>query len=125
MKDKTIIETYSEFPSFVVSMMKGRLNWLRKLILNHLLRFLPEGPSEKQILKGSTYIKAIAKNDNHQTSIVEIKGPEAYQFTVICIAKMIELIVKNENMKGVLTPSMLGIDWIYEINDIEMKRNIS
>jgi short subunit dehydrogenase-like uncharacterized protein len=112
------IETYSEFPSFVVSMMKGKLTWLRNLILNRFINFLPEGPTGKQLQKGSTYIKAIAKNSKGDEGIVEIQGPEAYLFTVICIQKMIELISENESVKGFITPSQLGTKWILETERI-------
>jgi short subunit dehydrogenase-like uncharacterized protein len=115
------IETYSEFPGFVVSMMKGKLNWLRNLILKRLINFLPEGPSEKALAKGSTYVKAIAKNDRGEMGIVELKGPEAYRFTVLSIHKMINLIWGAIDEKGYLTPSMLGTDWIFAVEEIDIK----
>lgn len=115
------IKTYSEFPGFVIRMMKGGLNWLRNLILNHLIGFFPEGPSEKQLLKGKTFIKAIAKNSNGDEGVVEIRGPEAYLFTIISIQKMIELIIKSKHAKGFMTPSHLGTDWILGIKGIEVK----
>lgn len=115
------IETYSEFPGFVVSMMKGKLIWLRNLILNHLIQFLPEGPSEKQLAKGNTYIKAVASNANGDTSTVEIKGPEAYVFTVLSIHKMIALISTSKDFKGCLTPSQLGVEWMLKAKDIEVR----
>ncbi|MEQ8703985.1 MAG: saccharopine dehydrogenase NADP-binding domain-containing protein [Phaeodactylibacter sp.] len=115
------IETYSEFPGFVVSMMKGKLKWLRNLLLNRLIKFFPEGPSDSQLKKGKTYIKAIAKNDNNETASVEIKGPEAYLFTVNCIEKVIELISEYKGKKGCLTPSMLGTEWLKEIEGVEIK----
>jgi short subunit dehydrogenase-like uncharacterized protein len=115
------IETYSEFPGFVVNMMKGKLKWLRSLILNRLIKFLPEGPSVKQLNKGRTYIKIIAKNDNDEEASVEIKGPEAYLFTVICIERIISLITDGEGKKGCLTPSMLGTEWLKGIEGVELK----
>jgi len=115
------IETYSEFPGFVVSMMKGKLIWLKNLLLNRLINFLPEGPSESQLKKGKTYIKAIAKNDNNEVASVEIKGPEAYSFTVMSIEKLIELIGEYKGEKGYLTPSMLGTEWLKGIEGVEIK----
>jgi short subunit dehydrogenase-like uncharacterized protein len=115
------IETYSEFPGFVVSMMKGKLQWLRNLILKRLIGLLPEGPSDNQLKKGKTYIKAIARNDNSKVASIEIKGPEAYHFTVICVEHMIRLISSSEVKKGCLTPSMLGTEWLKSIDGVEMK----
>ena len=114
------IETYSEFPGFVVSMMKGKLNWLKNLILNRLINFLPEGPSDKQLAKGSTYIKAIAKNSKGDESIVEMKGPEAYLFTALSIQKMMQLVL-SKHAKGCITPSDLGVNWVYDLKEIQIK----
>lgn len=115
------IETYSEFPGFVVKMMNGRLIWLRNLILNRLIHLLPEGPSEKQIRKGCTYIRAIASNAKGETASVEIKGPEAYQFTVMSLYQTMRLVLEKENTYGFLTPSMLGTDWLLESEEVETK----
>jgi len=111
------IETYSEFPGFVVSMMKGKLLWLRNLILKRLINFLPEGPSDKQLEKGKTYVKAIAK----ESATLEMKIPEAYKFTVLCIEKMLNLITEAKGMSGFQTPSMFGSDWLKEIEEVEIK----
>jgi short subunit dehydrogenase-like uncharacterized protein len=115
------IETYTEFPGFVVKMMKGKLNWLRSLMLNRLVRLLPEGPSDKQLNKGSTYIKVIAKNEKNEEANVEIKGPEAYLFTILCTEQIINLITDGEGKKGCITPSMLGTEWLKGIEGVELK----
>ncbi|HAS42898.1 MAG TPA: hypothetical protein DCS93_20630 [Microscillaceae bacterium] len=115
------IETYSAFPAFVVKMMHGKLNWLRKLILNRLIRFLPEGPNEKQIKKGKIYAKAIAKNANNEIGIAEMRGPDAYQFTVSTIAKLIVLSLDTPRLNGFITPSQFGTEWIKEIEGVETK----
>lgn len=115
------IETYSEFPGFVISMMKGKLKWLRNLLLNRVINFLPEGPSDSQLKKGKTYIKVIAKNAKNEMTSIEIKSPEAYLFTVMSIKKMIELIVEYTGEKGCLTPSMLGTEWLKGIKGVEIK----
>lgn len=114
------IQTYSEFPSFVVGMMKGKLKWIRNLLLNRLVNFLPEGPSDKQLKKGKTYIKATAKDDKGKVGVVDIKGPEAYIFTTICLEKVISLILENESKNGCLTPSDLGTEWLSKIKGVEI-----
>lgn len=115
------IQTYSEFPGFVVSMMKGNHRWLRNLLLNRIINFLPEGPSDKQLKKGTTHIKAIAKNEKNKVGVIEIKGPEAYIFTVICLETMISLILENESKNGCLTPSVLGTGWLGKLKGVEIK----
>ena len=115
------ISTYSEFPGFIVSMMKGKKLWLRNLILNRLLFLFPEGPSEKQLKKGKTYIKAIVSNEKGDCASVELQGPEAYVFTVICLSKMIELI-SNSELRGAITPSMLGTGWLENFDQINIEK---
>ena len=115
------IATYSEFPGFVVSMMKGRFLWLRNLVLNRLISFVPEGPTTKQLQKGSTFIKVFTENARGEKGTVEIKGPEAYLFTAISLEKMLRLLDENTTLKGCMTPSMLGTDWIKTMEGIEVK----
>lgn len=114
------IETYSEFPAFVVSMMKGRLTWLRNLILNKLINFLPEGPNKKQLRKGKTYIKAIAVNDRNETGTVEVEGPEAYLFTIISIQQMLQLLFASKAESGFKTPAQFGTQWISEVEGVKI-----
>ena len=115
------IETYSEFPEFVVSMMNGKLLWLRSLLLNRLIKFLPEGPSKKQRNKGTTYINATAINDKNESGIINMKGPEAYLFTVMCLEHMISLILADKDLSGYLTPSMLGTDFLRELPGVQIQ----
>lgn len=115
------IDTYSEFPGFVVSMMKGKLQWLRNFLLKRAINLLPEGPSEKQLEKGSTYVKATAKNNSGESATVELKGPEAYRFTVLCIEKVITLVIGAKDRSGCLTPSMLGTNWVKEIEGVSVR----
>jgi hypothetical protein len=86
------IEIYSVFPDFVVKMMQGKLLWLRNLVLKRILKWLPEGPNGKQLKNGKTYILAVAKNEEGDESRVEIKGPEAYVFTIHCLLSLINKI---------------------------------
>ncbi|MEM7134489.1 MAG: saccharopine dehydrogenase NADP-binding domain-containing protein [Chloroflexota bacterium] len=101
------IQTYSVFPGFVVKMMKGRLVCLRNLMLNQLLRFLPEGPSEKQLQQGSTYVMAIASNGKSDRSVA-LKGPEAYLFTADCLRAVSQRVLQNDVKPGFQTPAIYG-----------------
>jgi len=101
------IETYSVFPSVVVQMMQGRLLWLRDLLLKRFLKYLPEGPSERQLQKGATYIKATASTDSEERS-VSLKGPEAYLFTARCVAEITASVLRGDVTAGFQTPSYYG-----------------
>jgi short subunit dehydrogenase-like uncharacterized protein len=98
------ISTYSVFPSFVVSMMRGKLLWLRNLLLNHLINFLPEGPSEKELLNGRTYIEVIATNLSGKTAKVQIEGLEAYDFTTQILVQICKSILNRQVVAGAKTP---------------------
>ena len=117
------VRTYSQFPRYAKHFMNGRSKWLRHLILKHLIKHLPEGPSEKDMLNGATLIQTTAKNERGDQSVVSIKGPEAYAFTALAVRKMIELCFKDSTKAGVLTPSMLGTEWI--LNDPEIQVEIN
>jgi len=101
------IETYSTFPGFVVQMMQGRLLWLRDLILRHLLRFLPEGPSERQLRRGSTSVVAIVSNGAEERSVA-FRGPEAYLFTAYCLREITRRVLAGDVAPGFQTPSSYG-----------------
>lgn len=114
------VETYSVFPGFVVSMMKGRLNWLRNLILQRLLRYFPEGPTQKQLDKGRTYVHAQVSNAQGKQATVSLEGPEAYQFTILSLTAALKEVM-NSKKKGVLAPSELGTAWLKNITGVRIK----
>jgi short subunit dehydrogenase-like uncharacterized protein len=115
------IETFSVFPGFVVKMMKGKLLWLRNLMLKRIIRLMPEGPSKKQLNKGKTHILAIAKNEMGDEAQVEITGPEAYVFTIGCLLNLIEKIQSKTGLNGVLPPSSFGNEIITKIDGVSIK----
>lgn len=102
------IQTYSNFPGIVESMMKGKLLWLRNLILNKLINFLPVGPSEKELKKGKTFVYAEVKNQDGQTERVNISGPEAYVFTAQTLTSISKNILTDNWASGFQTPAMFG-----------------
>lgn len=101
------IQTYTVFPGLIVQMMRGRLLWLRNLIVRRLLRLLPEGPSAKQLQGGSTYVLAIAANQS-QAKSVALKGPEAYLFTALCLREITANILGGNVTAGFQTPAYFG-----------------
>ncbi len=104
------IETYANFPGFVESMMKGKLPWLRKIILKRLINLLPVGPSEKALQKGKTICYAEVINSKGEKASVTIVGPEAYLFTAQTLLTISKAILNNHIQPGFQTPNFYGID---------------
>lgn len=102
------IRTYANFPGFAERMMKGKLLWLRDLILNKLINWLPVGPSEKALKKGKTVIYANVRNNLGQTASVTIHGPEAYVFTAQILTSISKEIINDNWKPGFQTPSVFG-----------------
>ena len=115
------IETYSNFPGFVVRMMKGKLGWLRNLMLNRLINWLPEGPSDKQLKKGKTFVQAEVRNANGRAKTVTILGPEAYQFTVESLWQIAQNIQNGTDHRGVKPPSVFGREVIEGIPGVSIQ----
>ncbi|NJR32646.1 MAG: hypothetical protein HC778_07270 [Chamaesiphon sp. CSU_1_12] len=115
------IETYAVFPGFVVQMMKGKLLWLRNLLLNSAIWFLPEGPSEKQLQQGKTYVMAMVTDGTVKKS-VSFKGPEAYLFTALCLREIAANILQGNYAVGFQTPAYFGKMLLDRIEPIEWDR---
>ena len=102
-------------------MMKGKLGWLRNLMLNRLINWLPEGPSDKQLRKGKTYVQAKVRNANGQAKTVTILGPEAYQFTVESLWQITHAIQNGVDHRGVKPPSVFGREVIEGIPGVSIQ----
>ena len=115
------IRTYSAFPGFVVGFMKGRMLWLRDLLLKRLVGLLPIGPSEKQLQTGKTYVWATAKNASGQTATVQIDGPEAYLFSVKTVLAITSRILSGDVRPGFQTPAIYGLALIENMNGVRIQ----
>lgn len=102
------IKTYANFPVLVEQMMKGRWLWLRNFLLRWVIRFLPEGPSEKLLRNGKTFIHAEVKNGKGQKAVISIQGPEAYLFTAQTLVNITIKVMQNEIKPGFQVPSIYG-----------------
>jgi short subunit dehydrogenase-like uncharacterized protein len=116
------IETYSNFPGFVVKMMKGKLLWLRNFILNTAIKWLPEGPTLKQLSRGSTLVIAKVNNKKGEIKEVHIVGPEAYTFTVQTLMAIAKKIMENKFKPGYQTPMIYGKELITSINKVTINQ---
>ncbi|MDX2302991.1 MAG: saccharopine dehydrogenase NADP-binding domain-containing protein [Microscillaceae bacterium] len=115
------IETYSYFPNFIVKMMQGKMLWLRDLMLKRLLRFLPEGPSAKQLHKGSTICYAEVSNEKGEKAQATILGPEAYLFTVYTLWAITEKVMANDFEVGFQTPHLYGTALLSKIPSVRVE----
>ena len=108
-------QSYMKLPGFAISMMHGKLKWLRRFLMKRLHR-LPEGPSKRQMKKGYTLVYAEAATQDGRKSAVELKGPEAYVFTAECLLLLCHQIGNGQGPLGFATPGQ----WIgEEIQSIE------
>lgn len=114
------IETYGNFPGFVVKMMQGKLLWLRDLMLNKLINFLPIGPTNKQIANGSTICFAEVSNIKGEKASATIFGPEAYLFTAETLIAIANNILAGNYKSGFQTPNLYSIDLIKSIPKVKI-----
>lgn len=115
------IETFSVFPGFIVSFMKGKMLWLRDFMLRNIVGLLPIGPSERALQSGSTLVWAIAKNAKQQQTTITIEGPEAYLFTAHCVRNIVHAILQNNIKAGFQTPSIYGTAIIENIGGVVVR----
>ncbi len=112
------ISTYSVLPGLAVTMMKGRLLWLRNLILNHLLPLFPEGSSARQLRDGRSYVLAIVSNGQTQQRVA-LMGPEAYRFTVLCLREIALAVLAGKWSPGFQTPALYGRELLDRIEGVK------
>lgn len=114
------IETYANFPPFIVKMMQGKLLWLRDFMLKRLIPLLPVGPSEKQIQKGSTICYAEVTNSTGEKERATIYGPEAYRFTAQILMAIAGKINEGNYQSGFQTPNLYGIELLQGIPGVKI-----
>ncbi len=112
------IETYSNFPGFIVKMMKGKLLLLRNFLLKRLINLLPIGPSEKQLQKGNTICYAEVTNSAGEKASAKIAGPEAYIFTAYTLTAITKKIINDKYKSGYQTPNIYGKDLLRDIPNL-------
>ncbi len=112
------ISTYSVLPDLAVAMMKGRLLWLRGLILNYLLPLFPEGSSARQLRDGRTYVLALASNGKARERVA-LTGPEAYRFTVLCLREITRAVLAGRWSPGFQTPALYGRELLDRMEDVK------
>ena len=114
------IETYANFPGFVVSMMKGKLLWLRDFLLKRVIHLLPVGPNQKQLNTGSTICYAEVSNAKGEKASATILGPEAYVFTAQTLLAISKQIINGHVASGYQTPNFYGVTLLNQIDKVKI-----
>lgn len=114
------ITAYSYYPWILVQFMKGRMNWLRKFLIQYSHWFFPLGPSSDELRKQHTYSWAQVGNKQNRKLTVLIKGPQAYLFTVKAIGSIVSEMSRNNINPGFTTPSFYGRNWIERIEGVQI-----
>jgi short subunit dehydrogenase-like uncharacterized protein len=105
------IETLASFPMPARIMMSaprltssGCGQWL----IQKLLDSAADGPTEEQRRTGKTWVYVEASDLSGNSCSLRLRGPEAYVFTALCAAMMVQRVVTSTSLpKGFATPSQL------------------
>ncbi len=114
------IESYSAFSPLATSMMEGKREWLRKVMIKRLMNFIPKGPSEEDMHKGKTFIKAIVSNNEHEQVSVEIMGPDSNIFTIECLYELMIKLTNEQRDFGVKSPASFGSGILGRVSGVKI-----
>lgn len=118
------IETYATFPVVARFLMRSpRLmsSGLGRWLVERIIRSAPEGPSPKELERGSTRVLAVAEEHGGRRAEVRIHGPEAYVFTARSAAAAAEHVLGGAVRPGFATPAqVLGTDWVRRLEGVEV-----
>jgi short subunit dehydrogenase-like uncharacterized protein len=114
------IETFSVFPGVLNFVMRNG-SWFKGILeskfLQNLITQLPEGPSEKELQKGKTYVFGEVKNAQNQLIKAYLVGPEAYLFTALTSLEICKAILLGKYKAGFQTPAQVfGLEIIEKLN---------
>ena len=114
------ITSYAYYPWILVQFMKGRLDWLRKFLINHTHWFFPFGPTKNELKTQHSYTWAEVENKRGDKLIVTIRGPQPYIFTVRIIGNIIQRLVDGNIKEGFIPPSFYGRKLIESIDGVQI-----
>lgn len=121
------IEVYSGASPNIISKIKRYrflkfllgITWIQKLVRKKIENSVT-GPSEEDLVNGSTYIVGKVTNKRGQTKISNLTTPEAYRLTALtAIKSAVELMGGNYRKVGYLTPAQaFGKDFILSFDNV-------
>ncbi|KOY85828.1 hypothetical protein AD998_06405 [bacterium 336/3] len=121
------IKAYSAFPAPLVFMMRNK--WLfgkftKSTLLQKLIAKAPQGPTEKELKEGKTWVYVEAQNKKGKKVTVSIEGQEAYMFTAQTVTQIAKYILENHWQAGFQTPAKMYGTKILENLNVQIKTTL-
>lgn len=111
------IDTYAVFPGILRLLRRSPL--LRRLF-QRLLPRLPEGPSEKAMAQGRTWVWG-ELSQGSQRKVARLTGPEAYRFTALSAVAVARKVLDGDLKPGFQTPAgAYGAEWVLELPGVSL-----
>ncbi len=108
------ITTYTVFPAPVRFLMRsgGAMSWIlerggTQRAMERLFARLPEGPTEKQLAEGRSYVWGEATDAAGRRVKGRLEGPEAYRFTAMTAAAILGEVHEGRAEPGFKTPAQV------------------
>ena len=121
------IETYTALPPPVRMIMRssrraGRLFASRpyQALLRRAIRLMPEGPSEKQLAKGSSYVFGAVENAAGERAEARLRGPEVNRFTALTAVEVARRVLADPPRAGFATPAEVYGPELVLVEDVEL-----
>jgi short subunit dehydrogenase-like uncharacterized protein len=114
------ITAYSYYPWMLVQFMKGRMGWLRTLVMRYSDLLFAPGPSGDELDSQHTYSWAQVEDARGRSATVVIRGPQAYICTVKAIGRIIDQLARNNVNPGFTPPSFYGRGLIEGIDGVRI-----
>jgi len=106
------VETYTAMPLPVRLVMRSSryVGWMFasrpwQALLGVAIRFMPEGPTEKQLATGASYVFGSVENAEGTSVAARLRGPEVNLFTALTAVEVARRVVADSPPPGFQTPA--------------------
>ncbi|WP_439505717.1 saccharopine dehydrogenase family protein [Sediminibacterium sp.] len=125
------IETYTAASPKTFSILKWQkwFNWLLQLsiVRNYYkkkIKKMPAGPDEQMRLKAKSLVWGEVRNDQNETLVATLQGPEGYTLTAISSLIITQKVLSGNFKTGYQTPAACyGADLVLEIDGVTRSIN--
>ena len=121
------IETYTALPPPVRLVMRssrraGRLFASRpwQALLRRLIRLMPEGPSQKQLAAGRSYVFGAVENAAGERAEARLRGPEVNLFTALTAVEVARRVMAQSPPAGFRTPAEVYGPQLVLVDGVEL-----
>ena len=121
------IETYTVLPPPVRLVMRasrraGRVFASRpwQAMLRRAIRLMPEGPSEKQLAKGRSYVFGAVENEAGEHAEARLRGPEVNLFTALTAVEVARRVLAQPPPPGFATPAEIYGPQLVLVEGVEL-----